>query len=430
MVTVYNLNNLCNIDILLGEKSEEKQEIIDKFKLLEKTWVYNNQNYNVIKYDKNYLATDLYNNLGIFRSLVHRNKKILAVSPPKSITYDEFCEKYDIYSCYTEEFIEGTMINLFYDHDNDTWVYSTKSSVGASVYFFNPKANTKTTVETNVETNVESDNSKNKTFGEMFLEVCLASNIDFNIFPKEYCYSFVFQHPENRIVIPIYDMKLYLIKVYHINNETYTITEMNKEAIINNIGGIFIDKFIYLPLKYSIYDIETIKYNVASMNTPYNILGIMIYAPDGTRTKLRNPNYESIRKLRGNQAKLQYQYLVLRQSGKIKDFLLYFPEYKKLFSTYRDQLHKYTDTLFSNYIKCYINKQLELKHFPHEYKTHMFNLHKYYLDELREQKLYINKNVVQNYVNNIQPPLLMYTLNYNLRKQYIDQKLSESICVS
>ena len=69
------------------------------------------------------------------------------------------------------------------------------------------------------------------------------------------------------------------------------------------------------------------------MNTPYNIVGVMIYAPDGTRTKLRNPNYEDIRKLRGNQAKLQYQYLTLRQNGKMKDFLIYYPEYKKIFSS-------------------------------------------------------------------------------------------------
>jgi hypothetical protein len=420
MAVEFNLNDICNMKILLGEETEDKTQIMNDLKLKEKTWLLNDQRYNTIKYIKQELTTEKYNTVGKLRSIIYKNNKIVGYSPPKSINCDEFESEYNIGVCYTEDFIEGTMINMFYDHDIDTWVYATKSCVGANVYFFNPTAN---------EENVENSSRKNKTFGEMFLEVCSATNISFDLFAKEYSYSFIFQHPENRIVIPITQMQLFLVRVYSINNDTYTITEINREEIIENIEGNFVDKFLFCPMKYQIYDMQEIKNYVNSDNTPYNYIGIMIYSLDGTRTKLRNPNYEEIRKLRGNHAKLQYQYLVLRQNSKMKEFLLYYPEYKQIFSVYREQLHKYTDTLFQNYIRCYIKKEQKLGDFPHDYKTHMFHLHKLYLDELREQKLYINKGIVQNYVNKIHPALLMYTLNYHKRKHYIDEKLSQSICV-
>ena len=50
----------------------------------------------------------------------------------------------------------------------------------------------------------------------------------------------------------------------------------------------------------------------------------------------------------------------------------------------------------------------------------MFNIHKHYITELREKKLYINNTFVQKYVNEIHPSLLMYHLNFNLRKKTID----------
>ena len=46
------------------------------------------------------------------------------------------------------------------------------------------------------------------------------------------------------------------------------------------------------------------------MNTNYNTLGfVLINKVTGERAKIRNPVYEQVRQLRGNQPKLQFQYL-------------------------------------------------------------------------------------------------------------------------
>jgi hypothetical protein len=157
------------------------------------------------------------------------------------------------------------------------------------------------------------------------------------------------------------------------------------------------------------------------MNTSYDIVGVVLYNKcTGERSKIRNPAYEQVRNLRGNQPKLQYQYLSLRKEGKVGDFLKFYPENKREFSTFRDQVHLFTNTLFANYISCYIKKEKPLIEFSEQYRTHMYTLHQKYLNELREQKLFVNNSIVQKYVNELPPSLLMYCLNYQLRKRVVD----------
>ena len=157
------------------------------------------------------------------------------------------------------------------------------------------------------------------------------------------------------------------------------------------------------------------------MNTSYDIMGVVIYNNlTGERMKIRNPVYEQVRCLRGNQPKLQYQYLSLRKEGKVADFLKFYPENKKEFTAFRDQIHLFTSTLFANYIACYVKKEKPLKEFADQYRTHMFNIHKIYMDDLREKKLFITNTTVITYVNNLHPSLLMYCLNFQMRKRNVD----------
>ena len=162
------------------------------------------------------------------------------------------------------------------------------------------------------------------------------------------------------------------------------------------------------------------------MNTPYEDVGVMVYASNGDRTKFRNPNYEEIRLLRGNQPKLEYHYLSLRKTGKMEQYLKYFPEYKKKFLEFREKLHRFTKTLHQNYVSCYVKKEMPLKDFPSQYRSMMYNLHQFYLNELRETSQYVSNAVVIQFVNNLHPSQQMFLLNYNMRKQVIDIKTSET----
>jgi tryptophanyl-tRNA synthetase len=88
---------------------------------------------------------------------------------------------------------------------------------------------------------------------------------------------------------------------------------------------------VQFPDKYVFSNYTELIEKFASANTPYDILGVIIKNNEtGERTKFRNPIYEEVRSLRGNEPKLQYQYLSLRQNGKLASFLKYFPETKHL----------------------------------------------------------------------------------------------------
>ena len=70
-----------------------------------------------------------------------------------------------------------------------------------------------------------------------------------------------------------------------------------------------------------------------------------------------------------------------------------------------------------NYISCYIKKEQPLKQYPEQYRTHMFDLHKLYITTLRVNKLVVTNRTVIDYVNNLQTTLLMYCLNFHMRKR-------------
>lgn len=393
----YNLSELNGKDIK-DLVENDNDEIIGSLKLIHKLWRYNDKTYKIIKYDKDFLLFDMIKTSGLFRSVIHRNGKILAFSPPKSYKSCEFKEKYVPQDCIAEEYVEGTMINVF--NDNDEWIISTRSCVGANITYF-----------------TSGKVSEKDTFKYMFMEACKNANFDFNCLSKGYSYSFVFQHPRNRIVTPFFETAIYLIAVYKIDN--YKITEMPREMFRD-----ILPESIRFPEQYEFESYSQLCDKWASQNTDYKRVGVVVrHKENGERTKFRNPNYEFVRQLRGNQPKLQYTYIALRQLGKVKEYLKYYPEVKKEFNLFREQIHSFTEQLHKNYIMCYINKSKPLIEYPFQFRSHMFMLHSQYLNILREKREFINKSFVMKYINELPPAKLMFSLNYCMRQQQRDETI-------
>jgi len=367
-------------------------------------YVTENSKYKIVRYNKDILYVE--HSFGVFRSVVVNNEnQIVCFAPPKSLSIEKFMEMNPTKtnSIVAEEFVEGTMINVFWDGQLNGWNIATRNTIGANVSFFKTESK--------------------KTFNTMFYEALRECKLELNNLNKSYCYSFVLQHPENRIVVPISKRAVYLVEVYKITGTTVEVIPMETvrtDVVWNNTDVLF-------PVLYSDWAnyIELVE-RFASQNTDYKIMGVVIKNTDtNERCKLRNPVYEDIRHLKGNQPKLQYHYLTLRKSGKIPEYLKFFPECKKHFSRFRDELHVFTNTLFANYVSCYMKKEKPLIEFSGQYKTHMFKLHKMYLDELKDkplngQKQYINISYVIKYVNSLHESQQMGALHYNLKKQYID----------
>lgn len=363
-----------------------------------------NNNYKIINYKHGQYSDEQIKEIGVFRSVIIRDDKVMCFSPPKSISYENFKQENSDYSAVVaEEYIEGTMVNLFFDDkkvpqegaeftsDNDKWELTTKSIIGADKPFHNG----------GIET----------SFRRMFLEAMVECGLEFNHLDRSLCYSFVVQHPMNRIVKIIMKPKLYLIAAYKIENSIV------KEVRLENSD---IYKFVDIPEKYQFKTYDEAQEKYASMETYYSVVGIIFKNSKGDRTKLRNPIYEKVKHLRGNDLKLQFHYMALRQIGKISNYLRFYPEHGEQFSKFRVDIHNYTRELHKNYFSCYIKKEKPLSEYPYEYKTNMFKLHEKYINELRPQNKNISMAVVINYVNSMHPAKLMYTINTPLHTQKRD----------
>jgi hypothetical protein len=382
-----------------------------------------NQRYRIIRYKKPILSKDLIPDYGIFRSVIINSlNNVVCFSPPKSLHADKFMEMYpgsdsnsdSKKNIIAQEFVEGTMINVFYDPAAASWQIATRSTVGGNMSFFQGASS-------NASSNAGS-NGNAKTFNEMFQDACGSNQLNIHTLHHGFCYSFVLQHPCNRIVVPFSKPQLYLVEVYSIIHELDgSINVYPQDLSVVKQNGLWGSTTIRFPETYEFSSYSELINKFASPNTPYNIMGIVIRnTVTNERCKIRNPIYEEVRQLRGNQAKLQYQYLTLRKDGKIPEFIKFYPETKPELSKFRDQIHMFTNTLHQNYVSCYVKKEKPLKEFPEQYRTHMFKLHEHYLTHLRETKGAVTNTVVINYVNNLAPSLLMFCLNHNFRKRNVD----------
>ena len=126
------------------------------------------------------------------------------------------------------------------------------------------------------------------------------------------------------------------------------------------------------------------------------------------RTKIRDEHYEYIRKLRGNQIKPKYHYLSLRKQKRLQEYLNFYPEDKKKYDVYRQEISDYAYNLWQSYIGCYIKKQKPVKEWPHKFRVHMFNIH----EEFKETRQIITLNKVYIYFNKLHESQQMYLLNY------------------
>jgi hypothetical protein len=391
-----------------------------------KTKTYNKSNviYTILNYDNNFICDNDVSN-GYYRSLIVSSpeNKLLAFSPQKSLKPDTFIEKYSTIdeTIFMNEIIEGTMVNLFFDERVRKWEISTRGAVGGSYFYYRNQYD------------MDSDKKKQNSFYQMFLEAIGAGdNQSLNELsllqdmPKNYSYSFVLQHPDNHIVLPISKCSIYLVSVFELQegNSVKYVSPLEYQYwdLFKNVNNV-----ILFPKQYNYENYEQLKEENCSIQTEFTNLGVMVTNVEtGERSAFKNPTYEEVKLLRGNNPNLQYQYLCLRKTGKIQDFLFYFPQYKKIFFRFYQEYENFVNNVHFSYLTYYVQKQsvqISKKYSPHIYKIH----HELYLPSLQtEEPIIIKRRVVKEYFDNLEPREMIYHLNYD-RRQYAKGKREMNI---
>ena len=338
----------------------------------------NSLNYTIIQYKR-----DDQERYPLYRSVIKNSLgKVVSFAPPKSVPLTR--EFYKEGNVYAEEFIDGTMINMFWDDDD--WQIATRNQVGGYNWFY----------------------KREKTFRSLFLD-CLHDVFNFDKLPTKglrelpIVYSFVLQHKDNRIVDKISDNKIYLVEAYEIDNLEDGTTMIYHAEIDERFWkdmGVMRPRLYHSGGNFPSQMVDEMEEKYASITTPYFIMGVVFKnRVTGMRAKSINPNYERVRKLRGNQANPLYRFLELRNKNLLREYLNYYPEEKDQFREYQYKVKDYIYHLHYYYVRCFILHKKPLESYPKEYKTHMYHLHEEY-KATGEKRTY---NRVKRYFNRLCP---------------------------
>jgi hypothetical protein len=365
--------------------------------------------YKMITYKKNTVSDETITTVGLFRSVIfNSNDQLVCFAPPKAMTYEKFKETHHLHLVNVEEFIDGTMINMFWDKIIDTeygddsgiigdgWRITTRKNIGADNRFYR-----------------YSNNCTQRNFGELFRETFANTGIDVEKLDKSYCYSFVMRHPENRVVSYVKEPELYLTDAFLLENPSdahYKVTA----AYHSSCRGMpaFLNSNVRFPRSFNVDNYDQLEQMVDGHSPDGSLTkGYMIHCKQtGSRTKIVPEEYNFVKELRGNFADLRFLFLTLHRQGRVHEYLHYYPENYPLFAEYTHLLNDYIHCMFMLYRDCFISKTKPLAEYPANYRTHMYKLHGIYKQYYQPIRMGIRYSDVVDYVNDIDIPLLFNTM--------------------
>lgn len=231
-----------------------------------------------------------------------------------------------------------------------------------------------------------------KSFYELFKD---ADTIDYTKLDKNYCYSFVLCHPENRIVIDY--KRPELIHVLTRNLETFEEVDVDigirKPPVITGFKN---------------YD-EMLKY--LNDDSTELIEGFILKDDMNRRYKVYNKKYLMIKELRGNTNDMFYRYLELRYNNLLNNYLLFYPEFKEAFRLYELCLFQLAKKIYNCYLNMYVNNIIVI--IPQQFKQVIYKIHGNYLTT----HIRTTPRMVLEELDKLQPKHLKYIYN----KTYLDQ---------
>jgi hypothetical protein len=320
---------------------------INKDRILCKTF----NKYKLYNYNKYLVNNENIDNLGIFRSIVFKNQECVCISPRKSYELNYFIKHNPTY--YIEEFIEGIMINCFWD--DEKWHIASYDLVD----------------------NTDTRELFNKHFNEN----------NWNNLNKQYNYSFVFQHPSFPI-INNKEAKIYIIDIF----DPKKLCSVNSNSSSIALENILIPKQISLTLDEAIQ-----KY--CFIDSDYTFKGLVL-VNDNKRTKIRNSAFEYYKYIHSNNTiSLIFEFCYMYKNKTITNYIL--KHGKETYSMIKKMYYNTTYNIYISYRNIYIRKTDSINNYSENKKNILLALHKKYMNELMPRRKYITKKYVIAHTNSL-----------------------------
>jgi hypothetical protein len=305
--------------------------------------------------------------------VVHKDSRLpVSVSPPKALTMTEFTVNDAVIA---EEFVDGTMLNVFHAANDESVCIATRSRLGADNGFYEGSV----------------------SFRDMLLESMANQGITTlsSILPTDGLHKFtsvVLQHSSNRIVKPV--AKACFVVIH--------------QGIVNGDGTVLIEESCTsaAPERYSIESIRAVRtvkdwVTMQSRDRGLGWQGVVLKDGTGRRWRERSDIYEAVRQLRGNESSIEMRYARLRVSKNTTQYLAFYGEETKQFYDLEGVLRKNTRNLFNFYVDTFRSRKTNFYELPWPYKHHVSVLHNYFKNTLRALNKKITLDEVIRYVNSL-----------------------------
>ena len=316
--------------------------------------------------------------------IVHKKSRLpVCVSPPTS---DEVTETTVNDATVAEEFVEGTMVNVFHAATDETAVVATRSRIGADKSFFQGKPTFRVMLE---------DAMKNQ--GIASFNAMLPTH-ELNHFT-----SVVLKHPSNRMVQQVESASFVIVHQGWVQADGTVFIEENPENFncvsSNENDGTEIQGYNLETLRAAKSVKDWVSTQVPSRAQFWQ--GVVLKDGNGRRWRVRSDTYEVVRRLRGNESSVGERFARVRKQRCMEQYLSFFVEESDAFYEYEGLLRKNTRTLLRFYVDTFRSRAVPFHELPWPYKHHVSVLHNLYKNTLRVQKKRVELDVVIRYINGL-----------------------------
>jgi hypothetical protein len=274
-----------------------------------------------------------------------------------------------------EPFLDGVMIGLFYDKHNARWRIHTRSTLDANCRYY----------------------SQNKTFNQMFAEAFHPSIYD--TLDKSASYTYILQHAENRIVVPVNGPPRALC----------VDKAMFEAGIVRFVGSTAPCVISWDAVRSTLADLNIrFGYRVQGMVVKNNVTG--------ERYKVRTPVYNHVRRVRGNSARRDFLWLGAWQAGTIRDYLALFPEERAESDAIINRWKQVTNAVYHIYTDVFKARSLNKTAIPPKYRPLVYGLHSMYLDTLKPANKTVDWRTALEYMNGRDTAQMLFVINWEARQ--------------
>lgn len=338
----------------------------------------------------------------VFRSVVWDVLKNVPVSvaPVKSMDGESLPQTTnDSTAGFTiEQFVDGVMICGFWDSYSSQWRFHTRSTLDANSRYY----------------------SQSKTFLEMFKEAVNTLTNDswamfLNMLYKNVNYTWVLQHPENRIVVATQKPKFTLVQAITL-----------KDGLVE--PSMFHNPLVELEIKH-VPTWSALRVHLAQevQKHKHNVLGFVVKDTTGQRWKIRSPVYTKIRTMRGNSARRDYLWLDLWRKATLNPYLKIYPEETQAANAIVEKWKTITNNVYHLYCDVFKARSLPKTEIPPKYRPFVFGLHSLYLNNLKPQQKTVDWKTTLQFMNERDTAQALYAINWDLRPANQSQSQAPSV---